>query len=581
MGLILDPASLSPDPLAGRAAFPGADGWNRFVLHPAAIGGGDADAPWLPRDRWTPWAGCDLCAGPSRHRDLIVDFGTEVEAAIVLHIETAAAMNVYLTCGESEAEARGWGGYGQGAWQQVRHWRIAAAGRHQHQFEARGLRFVRVQCHDLLQPARLHACTARCQAVGGRQRGDLRIPADPLLQRLWQTSLYTARLCTRPDDVWDGPKRDRHGWYGDARICQLAFQSGYLLPGPALAMLERLPTDAWVNGIPNFSCDAVLMLHDLVLRHGTGLPGLAGLVARAEALLRWIADSQCLPDGRIRRTDAPLFFDHGFIDWSAMPVGGDLHEQVCIQAKYLESLRAMVAVQSWLGNDASAHRTQAERVHATIARAFACPGGFHHTLRRIRTGYEKYGPGWNTAGAAGASGPSRHASAWTTLAGLVPPERCNEVLESGFEATGQPPLITPMFAWYEEEARARLGDPAGAILRLRDRLAAQVMPWDSACIWESHEPECADISALGLHAWPKSLCHGWGAGLVPLVERWLLGVEPTATGWSAVRVHPPALPLAFTATIPTPLGDLHLDRPQAHGPVAVMPPAAMRVERIG
>lgn len=579
MPVILDPDALSPDPLYGRTLPLDADGWARFDLHPAALGDGDADAPWQPRDRWQPWTGCELRGDRLRHQDLLLDFGSEVEAEIAVEVEAPAAMHLYLTCGESEEEARGFGGYGQGQWQQVRHWRIPGPGRHRQRFAAVGLRFARLQFHDLAPGARLLGCVAHCLTASPGQRGDLRLPADSLLQRLWQTSVYTARMCTRPDDIWDGPKRDRLGWYGDARICQLALDGGHLLPGPALAMLGRLPVDAWVNGIPNFSCDGVCMLRDLCLRHGLDLPGLPALVARADALLAWIAGTQTDADGLIRRTDAAILFGAGFIDWSAVPVGGDLHEQFCVQAKLREAQLALAEIHDWLGDGAGgALRERAARLGAALRR-FRCPGGFHHTLRRIRPGFEKYQPGWTDAVTdLGPSGPGRHSSALAAFAGLVAPEEAAEVLRDGFAG---PPLITPMFRWYEAEARARLGDPAGGIRLLRDELAEQMQRHDSACIWESFEPDDRGLGALGLHGWPKSLCHGWGAGLVPLLERWLLGLEPVAPAWRQVRLHQPCLPMPFRAVVPTAQGDLRLERAVADGPLRIDLPEGMDLLPVG
>jgi len=576
MSVLLHPDSLSPDPLYGRTLPLAADGWARFTLHPAALADGDAARPWVPRDRWQPWAGCTPEADRCQHAEVLIDFGSEVEAEVAVELEAPAAMNFYLTCGESEAEARGWGGYGQGQWQQVRHWRIPA-GRQRHVFPAVGLRFARLQLHDLRPGARLLGCTALCLTASPGQRGDLHVPGDPLLQRLWQTSLYTARVCTRPDDIWDGPKRDRLGWYGDARICQLAMDAGHLRPGPALAMLAKLPTDDWVNGIPNFSCDAVLMLRDLLLRHGRDLPGLAERVAQADALLAWIHGSQLDGDGLIRRTDRTILFGGGFVDWSQMPPGGDLPEQFCVQARHREALLALAQVHDWLGDGKAAPlRERATRLAQVLQARFTCPGGFHHTLRRIRPGFEKYAPGWTDANDLGPSGPGRHASAWAVLADLVPEQRRGELLAGGFIG---PDLITPMFSYYELEARARLGEPASALAAMRDRLAAQVVAHDSACIWESFEPEDQGITALGLHGWPKSLCHGWGAGLVPLCERWLLGIEALAPGYARIRLHEPCLPLAFTATVPTPHGDLRLERPADGAAVQVAAPAGVEILR--
>jgi hypothetical protein len=68
--------------------------------------------------------------------------------------------------------------------------------------------------------------------------------------------------------------------------------------------------------------------------------------------------------------------------------------------------------------------------------------------------------------------------------------------------------------------------------------------------------------------WPRSQCHGWGSGAVPLCQRFLLGVEPLAPGFGQVRfTASPALPWTFEATVPTPHGAIHVHRDQEGGRV--------------
>lgn len=293
-----------------------------------------------------------------------------------------------------------------------------------------------------------------------------------------------------------------------------------------------------------------------------------------------------VPSWRLKSSwySKPLFFDYGFLDWSAMPVGGRLEEQACVHLKYREALLAAATIHGWLGRRAQAatYRQRADALGRVIRQRFACPGGVHHTLRRIRPGWEKYDQGWAGPSYAadgpnvGPSGPSRHSSACAVFADLIGAKEADEVRKRGFAATGQPPVITPMFLYYEQEALARLGAPAEALRGMRDWLAPQVLGYDASCIWESFEAEQPDFRAWGLHGWPKSLCHGWGAGLVPLAQRWLLGLENLAPGWAMVRLHPPALTGRFSATVPTPQGDIRLERTEAEGPVQVdMPPGIM------
>jgi alpha-L-rhamnosidase len=576
--LMLHPQSLSPDPCYAQSLMIDTDGWARVDLHPVELcfhSGLKAAPPEL--DRFRAASPIVVTGDQDARGELLLDFGTEIEAELEIVIEAPQAMNVYATFGESRPEAEGLGGYGQGRWCQVQHWHVPERGVCDHRFPAVGFRFVRLQLHDIRHPVTLREVVAHAQFVGEQQVGDFECE-DKLLQRLWQTSVYTARACTRPDDIWDGIKRDRLGWYGDARIAAMTYATTFLDPAPASGMLAKLPTDEWVNGIPNFSFDAVAMLRDLLLAHGRDIPLRDENLQRIRAMLEWAEATQTNGDGFIIKTDAELQFGYGFLDWSSLPVGGRLEQLSWLQAKYLEALRNAAQISSWLGDSESAerYRLRADKLSGRIVEKFwSDECGFHHTLRRVREGYEKYSPGWgeasyNTDSDLGPSGASRHATAAAAFAGLATTDRWSLMLEE-LDKLDQPPVVTPMFLYYEQEARARLGDPIGAIERMRSYLADMVETNDAATIWESFEPQVRDFRKWGLHAWPKSLCHGWGSGLVPLLQRWLLGLENLAPGWSRVRLHKPAMEMGFSATVPTPFGPIRVDREPGRAPKYQLP----------
>ncbi len=589
--LVLHPQSLSPDPLYGRVLQKAADGWGRVHLHPVEVVRGHGCEPWpaASLERWKQPVPLEIPGDGLSRAELLLDFGTEFEGILQLGLRAPGPMNVYVTFGESEPEAAGLGGYGQGSWGQVVHWHVPGVGLHTHAFPAVGFRFVRLQIHDLERPAVLEYVGAEGWFAGERQVGDFAC-SDKTLQRLWQTSAYTARACTRPDDLWDGIKRDRLGWYGDARITAMTWAATFFDPLPAAKMLGKLSTQQWANGIPNFSFDGVAMLADQIAVFGVDVPERKENWALVEDFLEWVNRTQVNKDGFIiRHTQeegaggssgaVELFFDYGFLDWSAMPAGGRLEELSWLQCKYLEALRHAARISRWLGVPASeaTYRSRADALEAGIIQKFwQSDLGFHHTLRTVRPGHEKYGPGWaepsyDSAIRGVPSGPTRHSTACAVFAGLASGERRPILLQKGFEATGQPPVATPMFMYYEQEARARLGDPAGALTRMRNWLAEMVVVNDAATIWESFEPEVKDFRRWGLHAWPKSLCHGWGSGLVPLMQRWGLGIENLGPGWSSVRLHKPVVDLDVFATIPTPHGTITI----ADGEIDL--PAGIRV----
>lgn len=584
----LEPTRLTPDPTTVLPATRADDGGMACVLHPHAVAW-RADACAAAVDRWGAALSLaheapalSLAPGAGNEVDLVADFGTELEGALHLELESAGPPVIAVSFGESVWEAREWGLPSLCAEQRPRkfHW-TPSPGRSSQVAETGGFRFVRIRMVDASAPVTLRLYV-RARFVTDRRSGDMQC-ADRRVQRLWQSSLYTAMLCTRPDTYWDGVKRDRHGWYGDARITQETMSWAYDLPQPALGMLHGLPVDRWANGIPNFSFDAVAMLRRQLLRFGAG--DVRGLWPRFTEFLEWVLHSQTDADGLVvLRENVDLFFGIGFTDWSPMPLGGRLEECFCIQAAWVECLRNAAFCARALGADGRRWEAAAERIAAILRRRFRAPGrGFHHTLQLAEPPQTPWrmplAPGLHRRLSyadrvrLGPSGPSRHSAARAWWAGLADGDAAGEVAAvlAGSELPG---LITPYYGYYASMARAGLGDVSGAWDAMLGYLGPMLEDHDGATVWESYEPGVRGIASYALGGWPKSLCHGWGSGMVGFCARWLLGIEILAPGMRQLRLDP-RLAVPFAATIPSPLGEIRIERSAPEAPVCYQIPAGI------
>lgn len=588
----LDPNSSSPDPTVMRAAAPLGDGWYGLTLYPwavawrapAAAAAIDAWATGLDQHREPPPLRLD--PGGADELDLVLDYGTELEGVLELDLTCGEAVSLSLAFGESPWEAREWGLPSTCHEQRPRksHWHPAAAGSHSHRCEDGGFRFVRIRILDARTAVTLRVRVA-ARFAAAQRLGDLHCD-DPRLQRIWQTSLYTALACTRPEAYWDGIKRDRIGWYGDARITQDSLGWAYELPRPALAMLDSLPVGQWANAIPNYSFDALAMLRRHIARHGVA--DTAPAWAKAKAFLAWVMGSQVDGDGLVvLRDGVELFFGIGFLDWTQQPVGGRLEELFCLQASWLECLRDAACCARWLGDADTPYAAAAGRLASLLRTRFRAPGrGFHHTLNLCeapsvpwrmpldvglhrRMSYEQHvrlGP----------SGASRHSAARAWWAGLADDTAGAEVA-TVLADPALPEIVTSYYWYYTSMARAGGGDPAGALAALRGWFGAMLEDNDAATVWESYEPQVTGVARFGLHGWPKSLCHGWGSGTVGFCARWLLGIEVTGPAMSRLRLDP-RLDLAFSATVPTPHGPIAIERPSRGAPVRYHVPDGVSAE---
>jgi len=65
--------------------------------------------------------------------------------------------------------------------------------------------------------------------------------------------------------------------------------------------------------------------------------------------------------------------------------------------------------------------------------------------------------------------------------------------------------------------------------------------------------------------------HAWGAVPANTIARWILGIQPTAPGCSRVSIRPQLGPLThLRAHSPTPLGPIHVEATDWHGPAATL-----------
>jgi hypothetical protein len=602
----LHPDLGSPDPTLGQTTSDLGGGRVGLDVHPhrllRASPSDAATATWGARLDIHRHAGDLRLELIDRRAELLLDFGTEVEGWPELEISADEVVSVVACFGESREEAEGlvfgltpiptislsvppgrhcvpldllrWRNKGSRSepisvplsgdsrpdWLGSRVPRVA--------------RFVHLRLVSGAAFLTLHRFVIHAEFTGGAPEGSFRC-SDPAWQRLWWTSLYTARLCTRPDAFWDGPKRDRSGWFGDARIIQLAWLGGWCDGRPAAGMFPRLPVNSWVGGVPNYNFDALAMILEHLNTHGDS-PEVRSAFAQAITMLDWVEATQLDSDGfLVHREGLSYFGGLGFVDWSLMPAGGRFEELSWLQGKLVEGWRLAAALAAQLGDAsrAAAWTGRAEALARLVRTRFWRPGtGMIHTLNHVGTVGNPHLPGQDEhyqrtyldGIALGPSGPTRQANAIAVLAGILGPDDLSTAL-AVLDNPGIPPVITPYFAWYEAEARARCGERANALRGFAAYLGNLLETEDAGTIWEIYNPSIKDLRRFSGHfeqgwEWQLSLCHGWGAGFIPLVARHLAGITVLEPGYRRIRLDPaPGLALDFTLVVPTPLGPLTVE----------------------
>lgn len=529
--------------------------------------------------------------------NLFLDFGTELFGNLELVINTVSRANLIIRFGESIPEASGLVPVTHPSPAQCRH--ISGRGSRSLSFAKKGFRYVNLMFTDLKEKIEFKKIAVRGEFTFQKARGDF-VCSDDRFQRVWQSSAYTARLCTRQQEIWDGIKRGQSSWYGDNRITKQTIDDVFLAPEVSEHLLLSLATEEWPTGIPVYAFDAIAMLEQHILIYGLQRESIGEIYARIKKLLNWIAQTQTSENGFITYTDCDYFHDIGFLDWSKIPIGGKFEELSWLQIKYIEGLKTAARIGQWLGDETAAEKwlQRATEIEKIVQNKFWKKGtGFIHTLNKVYQETDQhsgensivyknnqhYKQTYEKNVALGPSKPSRQANALAIFANLCTPEMKKIILHNVFNNTEIPPIITPYFAYYEQFARAECGDPDGALLNFSNYIGQMLEDEDSATVWEMYDPQVKDLRKYFTtqdinHQWPVSLCHGWGSGIVPLTRRYLLGIIPRSPGYKKIFLNPRTdFDWTFSATIPTIHGPIKITREQEGGKIKYSIPKEVEI----
>jgi alpha-L-rhamnosidase len=173
-----------------------------------------------------------------------------------------------------------------------------------------------------------------------------------------------------------------------------------------------------------------------------------------------------------------------------------------------------------------------------------------------------------------ASAAGQEANACALAYGVVPPSRRAAVARL---VAGDGMQAPPRDASEVIEGLAASGDVTAALRILTDARIdgwAYILAHGATYTWEVWHP--SDI--IG-----DSMSHGWGANILVVMQRWLLGVQPVTAGYGTFRVVPPdTSSLArVSGTVPTPAGTISVSwQRQSNGSLTVnldVPPNATAI----
>ncbi len=367
--------------------------------------------------------------------------------------------------------------------------------------------------------------------------------SDAELNRIWETGAYTAHLCMQ-DGLWDASKRDRGRWSGDndisARVVDDVFADHYLLEDTMDRLIGEAPVTQHVNGIPGYSSYWFTQVAEYY-RHTGSRQFLERTHDRTVQLLDHIDAEFDERDLYANKTNVWLY-----VDWSPDLNGDTPESRRASEFEFYRGYREGAYLLREVGDAANAEKYE--------RRAAAIKEAADKYLLDPATG--TYGPRWQTNAMAvlsGIAGPERYDAIWKQVLSQVGHVKYNAY------------IISPYYNYYVISAMAMMGHRAEALDWIRQYWGGMIAE-GATSFWEAYDPSWykedfhAALQSDNRSGYFVSLAHGWSSGPTAWLMEQVLGIRPTAAGFSAVEIRPDLMGLKFArGAEPTPHGLLQVD----------------------
>lgn len=418
-----------------------------------------------------------------------------------------------------------------------------------------GFRFVRIDAAEPGKPVSISQVRAVLQIRDIPYLGDFRCN-DERLNKIWRTGAWTVHL-NMQDYLWDGVKRDRLVWLGDMHpevsVIGAVFGHNDVVPKSLDLIRDNTPPTEWMNGISSYSLWWIILHEDWYRLHGN----LEYLREQRDYLKILLPRIALLID----ENGSEKLNGFRFLDWPTASDDKAVHEG--LQAMMVLGMQSGERLMKLLDEPAIAE---------TCARA----------VTRLKTHIPE---------PSGRKSPA----ALCALAGL----RDAREVAAALSKDGPRDLST-FYGYYVIEALGKAGETKAALDIIRQYWGGMLdvgattfwedfdLDWtkNSGRIDELVPPGKKDIHGdFGAHCYVgfrHSLCHGWAGGPTAFLSHRVLGIRPSAPGFSKVRIDPDLGDLEWAeGSFPTPKGLIKVRHErQADGTVKSTVTLPAGVERI-
>ena len=333
---------------------------------------------------------------------------------------------------------------------------------------------------------------------------------DELLQRIFDTSVYTFGLCKK-EFIIDGAKRDRWAWSGDTYQSALVNYYSYFdadaVKRTLVALKGKEPVNSYINHIMDYTSYWILSVYDLFRYTGDK--------EFVKEMLPWIKKYVCLLESRCDK-DGFLTYHEGdwvFIDWAEMDNMGETSFEQIIFAEALKNYAEMLEL---CGFDGGEYFKKSALLWKKTVEVFYKNGAFIHG-RKNGVLSDKV---------------TKYANIFAILYGFADKKMTQEIVENVLINDHIQPIITPYMKFYELSALAKVGMFSEVLSEIKSYWGG-MLELGATTFWEQYDPAAKGAEHYEMYdrKYGKSLCHAWGASPIYLIFACIFGIKPTKNGF--------------------------------------------------
>ncbi len=366
--------------------------------------------------------------------------------------------------------------------------------------------------------------------------------SDTLLNRIYNTSLYTLKLNTREFHL-DGIKRDRWIWSGDAYQSYLmnfyTFFDEEVNKRTINALIGHDPVERHINTILDYSFYWLIGIYEHYIYTGD-TAFIRQIYPRMKTLMEFSL-------GRSNKNGfvEGLPGDWVFIDWAPIEKTGEVSFEQLLLSRSLEVMSRCAGLTNDPASEEKYGKLSADLKQKILAAFWSDKrNAFLHT--RINGVLSQ--------------NVTRYTNMFAILFDYVDEGKKQMIKENVILNDTILKITTPYMKFYELAALCEINEKEKVLQFVREYWGG-MLDLGATTIWEAYDPTQKGDEHYAMYGRPfgKSLCHAWGANPVYLFGKYLLGVKPLAPGFKSYLVEPSLAGLQWIkGRVPTPHGNIEV-----------------------